>query len=167
MKPASSVGVGKGEALEVVPGVSASSPAWPTRYLAQAASLPSHLAVPLPHSYSCSCCDLALTHCRDRHNCWKRKQTPSSFWKTGGICRPADAACPSVPQDQSHGPREYLFASWPQSQLGYLDAASTWIFITTDDYLFLLRTLSLHPVRVHWFLRTTFSYYCDLVLVVI
>lgn len=64
---------------------------------------------------------------------------------------------PRVSWDQ-HGPQEYLFASWPQSQLGSLDAAAVWIFIATDDYLSLLLTLRLHPVCVPCFWSSVFSH---------
>lgn len=122
IKPASSVWVRKGEALEAVPGVAASSPACPAHQPAEVTSLPSHLTVSLTHSCPCSCCDLALLRCRDRHTAESESQVASG--------RPEASAgqqmllAPSVSQDRSHRPQEYLFASWPQSQLGSLDAAA-------------------------------------------
>lgn len=102
-------------------------PAWPAHYPVQAISLPSLLTMALLHSHPCfcccSCCDLALTHYRDRHAAEKESKSQVASGRPEASAGQQMLLAPRVSWDQ-HRPQEYLFASCPQSQLGSLDAAT-------------------------------------------
>lgn len=156
IKPAFSIWVGKREALEAVPGITVSSPAWPAPGRSLAAALPPH-SDPL-HPCRCSCCDFGFHMWQGQARCLKNCKSQVASGRPEASAGQQMLLVPSVAQDGFQGPQEYWFASWPQAQAGSLDAAVMWLSINTD-YRFLLRTLSLHPVCVFFFSRTAFSRY--------